>query len=448
MLRVMLVDDEALALEGLRLLIDWQAEGFSICAECSSASQALLAIPAALPDLIVTDIRMPGMDGLQLMELARENGFRGEFVVVSGYGDFDYAQRALQIGVSGYLLKPIESSEAAEVLEHVRDRLITREAIRIGRRTKTQQALALVLSGQTSAIDELPAGHCWRLATWGAPLPYEIVSTLLASFPDGIASSHIIEDKEFLVLQWPTSGPEPFLDTSTAILTNHHRKVMISGVCTSADQLPLQLDALMKRIEGISAYLPERIDALVKAIALRDMQACITQSANLERLCSACGTNTRACVRARLFSECASLLAIKPAMLQAFIEAQPNTIETISLEAIHRLAPEHSHISRRAIAWMEERLVERISLETVAEALGYNATYLGRVFREEQGLGFREWLNQRRIVYAADLLCSSDDALYAIAEQSGFKHYKRFLEHFKRHYGMPPDQYRRERKQR
>ena len=69
MLRVMLVDDEPLALEGLRLLIDWHAEGFSVCSECASASEALAALRKAKPDVIVTDIRMPGMDGLHLMSL-------------------------------------------------------------------------------------------------------------------------------------------------------------------------------------------------------------------------------------------------------------------------------------------------------------------------------------------------------------------------------------------
>jgi two-component system response regulator YesN len=108
MLKAMLVDDEPLALEGLRLLIDWGAEGFEVCAECADAKQALKLLPVARPDLIVTDIRLPGLDGLELMQAARQKGFEGQLVVVSGYNDFEYAKRALRIGVAGYLLKPVE----------------------------------------------------------------------------------------------------------------------------------------------------------------------------------------------------------------------------------------------------------------------------------------------------------------------------------------------------
>ena len=128
MLRVMLIDDEPLALEGLRLLIDWQSEGFQICGECASAKDALSMLRETKPNLIVTDIRMPGMSGLDLLDEARRVGFDGKFVIVSGYSDFQYAKQALQLGVAGYLLKPIEPADASAVLSHVRNKLINREA--------------------------------------------------------------------------------------------------------------------------------------------------------------------------------------------------------------------------------------------------------------------------------------------------------------------------------
>ncbi|HML49604.1 MAG TPA: response regulator, partial [Clostridia bacterium] len=80
MLRAMLVDDEPLALEGLELLIDWKKEGFSVCAACGSAREALSLLPQTRPHLIVTDIRMAEMDGMRLMDRARALGYAGAFL--------------------------------------------------------------------------------------------------------------------------------------------------------------------------------------------------------------------------------------------------------------------------------------------------------------------------------------------------------------------------------
>ena len=127
MLRVMLVDDEPMALEGLALLIDWKKEGFSVCASCNSGEAALGALETAKPHLIVTDIRMQDMDGLTFMANARKRGYDGAFIVASGYSDFEYAKKAMRLGVAGYLLKPIDPVEASQVLEQVRKELIDKE---------------------------------------------------------------------------------------------------------------------------------------------------------------------------------------------------------------------------------------------------------------------------------------------------------------------------------
>ena len=131
-----------------RLLINWQAEGFDICAECVNAAEALALLQDTKPDLIVTDIRMPGIDGLEMMVQARARGFGGEFVVVSGYGDFEYAQKALRIGVAGYLLKPVEPEEAGLVLENVRQRLVRREAAGSERFSQYQSGITALLADQ------------------------------------------------------------------------------------------------------------------------------------------------------------------------------------------------------------------------------------------------------------------------------------------------------------
>ncbi|WP_173275069.1 response regulator [Paenibacillus sp. NEAU-GSW1] len=132
MYSVLLVDDEPWAIEGLKMFIEWEQLGFRVTGVCENGVEALSAVRESMPDVIVTDIRMPQMDGLELIsQLQEEQGkSETEFVVLSAYGEFAYAKRAMQLGVHHYLLKPIIGEEAAEVLTQVRQRLDSRREAR------------------------------------------------------------------------------------------------------------------------------------------------------------------------------------------------------------------------------------------------------------------------------------------------------------------------------
>jgi len=110
---------------------------------------------------------------------------------------------------------------------------------------------------------------------------------------------------------------------------------------------------------------------------------------------------------------------------------------------IRLLAPTQDRVSDRVAEYVESRLAERLTLESVADALGYNATYLGRVFRDEQGEGFREWLANLRVERAAQMLRKSEESVLTIADRVGYPQYKRFLQHFKRRFHETPEVYRK-----
>ncbi len=117
MLKVLLVDDEPYMLEGLRIMVNWTSYGFTICGEASNGEDALEMIKLSNPDLVVTDIRMPVMDGLEFIRLSKERlRSSAKFVILSGYDDFTYAKRAMTYNVSDYLLKPLDSEEVEAVI--------------------------------------------------------------------------------------------------------------------------------------------------------------------------------------------------------------------------------------------------------------------------------------------------------------------------------------------
>jgi two-component system, response regulator YesN len=117
--KVFLVEDEITTREGIRENVDWRASGFELCGEASDGELALPLIETSQPDVVITDIRMPFMDGLQLSKIIREHMAWIKIIIISGYNDFQYAQTAIQLGVTEYLLKPVSVQDLQTVMNKV-----------------------------------------------------------------------------------------------------------------------------------------------------------------------------------------------------------------------------------------------------------------------------------------------------------------------------------------
>ncbi|PYE47656.1 response regulator transcription factor [Paenibacillus barcinonensis] len=127
MINVLIVDDEPFIRQGLLLLIDWNALGFQICGEASNGVQALECIRAVQPDLVISDIKMPEMDGMKLAKVIYEQyGGEMKMVLLSGFYEFEYAKQAIKYQVDDYILKPIVKDELLQVLEAFRDSFLER----------------------------------------------------------------------------------------------------------------------------------------------------------------------------------------------------------------------------------------------------------------------------------------------------------------------------------
>lgn len=117
MKKVLLVDDELFVRKGLISLIDWEKCGFQIEGETDNGEDALSMIKSLNPDLVITDIRMPVLDGLELIKsVVEEKELCPKFIIISGYNDFKYAQHAIRYGVQDFILKPIDKDEMEEAL--------------------------------------------------------------------------------------------------------------------------------------------------------------------------------------------------------------------------------------------------------------------------------------------------------------------------------------------
>ena len=122
MIKIFLVEDEIIIREAIHKMIPWESYGFEFAGEAKDGEMALPAIRSIRPDVLITDIKMPFMDGLALSKLVLKELPDTKIIIVSGYDDFEYARQAISLGVEQYLLKPVTKSAFIEVLEKSREK--------------------------------------------------------------------------------------------------------------------------------------------------------------------------------------------------------------------------------------------------------------------------------------------------------------------------------------
>ena len=174
MISVFLVEDEFVVREGMKKDVDWAGSGIRFLGEAADGELAYPLIQKLKPDIVITDIKMPFMDGLDLSRLIRKELPKTKIIILSGYGDFDYAKQAINIGVTDYLLKPISPEKLLEAVRHVadvvRDERGKEENLhRFEEEMKENETLARskyfdeVISGRLSSADIISKGQSQKI---------------------------------------------------------------------------------------------------------------------------------------------------------------------------------------------------------------------------------------------------------------------------------------------
>lgn len=170
MISVFLVEDEFVVREGMKKNVDWVGSNINFLGEAPDGELAYPLIQKLKPDIVITDIKMPFLDGLDLSRLIRKELPKTKIVILSGYGDFDYAKQAISIGVTDYLLKPISPEKLLEAVRHVagvirEERNKEENLRRFEEEMKENEDLARskyfdeVISGQLSSADIISKGQ-------------------------------------------------------------------------------------------------------------------------------------------------------------------------------------------------------------------------------------------------------------------------------------------------
>lgn len=173
-IKVFLVEDEMVIRRGIKNSSDWEKEGYIFCGEASDGELAYPMIIKEKPDILITDIRMPFMDGLELCKLVKEELPNIKILILSGYDEFDYAKEAIRLGVTEYLLKPISSGKLLEALNGVsesirrekEDKDLVRkymEEMRENTEHEKQKFFEQMIAGNLSMADALETGKKYEM---------------------------------------------------------------------------------------------------------------------------------------------------------------------------------------------------------------------------------------------------------------------------------------------
>ena len=154
MYKVIVIEDETMVRRGIVLTTDWAALGCVVVGEAANGEEGLEIAGRLSPDIIVTDVKMPRMDGVEMITRLRGQGSRSKFIILTAHSDFKYAQSALKLGVSDYLLKPLKDGDLEQAIRNILDQLEER-------RHEAGEESAPILSFYPPPRVNIPKANTW-----------------------------------------------------------------------------------------------------------------------------------------------------------------------------------------------------------------------------------------------------------------------------------------------
>ena len=506
-MNVLIVDDQRLSRAGIVKMIDWEAHGLRLAGECSNGVEALRMLDELEIDLVITDVRMPLLDGLGLIEQAKELYPGTAFLVISGYDDYAYVRKSIQLAVADYLLKPVDGDELNAQLELLIGKTRSeREKAEAQLRRTREQFLHLLLEGAYDRDGQL-------LADWTDIRPEKDGDAFAAAMFDCNEDKAALEarfrplaedcdiflirmrgDCYTLVAMGSAAAIEAFLPVLREELENR-AAYRLAGVGTAAPGIEALPDSASRAYDAymLQASLPQggrerpnepnRGEAADGAAVFplnsaweRDWLLLLRKGnlkAILGKLDELGGSGDSAPVgpewlesvypyiqlrgaremyEAGLIDEQAYEEAFGIAGKLPYVAGQERKRAIVAdyfarcLDTENRLqAKQLKEAVENAKAFIDANYRQPINLTDLALTSYMSPGYFSTLFRQHTGRNFLEYVAQLRIEHAKKLIAGDPDAKIGdIAVQCGYQDLKHFRKLFKRHTGVTPLQYKEE----
>jgi two-component system, response regulator YesN len=492
MLKAVIFDDEYIVLQGLQMMIDWSKYGIELVGTATNGYAAIDLVETHSPDIVLTDIRMPGLDGLQVVEKILAAAPEIICIVFSGFNEFAYVKKALQLGVSDYLEKPITIPMMEEALQRIHEKVQHQKNV-LSLEEKWEDSRNELLEKAT--LDLLLQGDAavpkwWKSFGEGA---MDIVGvTVLAlsekspELPnhDSYFSVYIRNGEEHLLvifhfqedttellkqlLYWPGehgisigSGrtyqnlSDVYKSYKEALQALRYGHFMEQGEWTRFEEIgenpniPGDLSELEESIifylrTGDKAGLFQQLNEFIGKIQSQRLNPDLIEREILKLIYLGMEVAKETGEDISKISQGNYLPHIEIRMLntkEKMFNWLNNQMELI-MDWFLRIRRDKKHEAvEKACVYIERNFSKDLTLQDVAEYVGMNPTYFSLLFKEEMKISYIKYLTKFRIERAKGFLLEGYKVA-DVSEKVGYHTYRHFSELFKKQVGVNPGQYR------
>lgn len=505
MLKVLIADDEPYVREGIKNIVPWEEIGFKVSGEGTDGDDTYNKICELNPDLVLIDIKMPGKIGLDVIKESVENGFKGKFVIISGYSDFQYAKVAIKYGVKSYLLKPIDEDElydiAIELKNEIEEEKNELRNIAVQKSYAKEYSLVQLMLGK-------PVDDYEEIVNYFNYSNYSVA--LILNYDYKTKNENLIELENCVkkkinniegieVCKVKNKVAILFCDInsnhSMNILNNINKEVnkylkgrmflTVGKSVKNVDEIILSYNSANDLMKARFLFLDEEILTTQKVSEVMKRGFLLEEMDIINRICTyveigECSkirellSNFKKLIQSKLYTEEQIKVLITKNCLDFYekikIDYQIEKSLTLDSEVIikeiynteslseiillleKRLLRLSQIISvntsdksiKRVVKYIEKNYYTDLKLELLAEVFNYNSAYLGKVFKSHTGMSFNTYLDTIRIEKAKNLLMEDKLKVYQVCEKVGYKNIDYFHSKFKKYVGVSPLNYKKQ----
>lgn len=471
MYRVIIVDDERWALVGIRKFLERGSDQFEVVFETTNPLEALDAICEQQPDLVFTDIRMPEITGIDLIEKARQRGSTADFVIISGFSEFAYAQQALRAGALDYLLKPLDIPNARGILAKIQKQLDTRH------RLDDMNLYGMLHSGNDDPTPHLqarlpqPLMPCWQIA---AVILKDDAAPVQLSLPSPCQSFWLqLGPHKFTYLINSDVGYRQQLYDACAAMEDQIVSCGLSPVVDSTDKL-----STLVRVAEFAIYdhfiypgiricdyqmpQPTKVFNIWQQLSkdlrtkhydhLKRSLMQLPEQFRLQRLTANDALSLWNLIAENIYTflpDSDALSDITPLRVHSLAD-KFDTMETMCQYLIAQLTQRdyqgdgsaNQHF-KQMLRFVEMHYMENLNLQSLCEQFYINVSYCCELFRRETQMTFTQYITNLRMEETKKMLRETTLPLKEICERIGYNDYFYFDKVFKKNVGCTPSEYRK-----
>lgn len=502
MRKILIVDDEKIERNGIRMLLQRMPEQLDIV-EAANGVEALKRLQETPVDIMLTDIKMPQMDGIELIGKIRERDSQIPIAIFSGYGEFDYAQKAIRYGVRNYILKPVKPQEFEDTIRRILRELEQRETDEARKKESSQYMyrhyLQMYLETGRDAYAQLLRNDQEHADLFG-----QIQCMMLLETEDSFVETHQAEleeklpvflgrklgflslDMNQMLLLFYKSASNNYMRIGATIREwlkqeyNMESYIAVSRIVKDSDSLPRLYTELENQLENkfyqldshIFGYDQEESEEQEEIRQKTDFQAMLQNNIRKREIPQLWDNYyklrqqiRRASMDSQMYIKFifAELIRdiyeqmqavgseeMKDAVEKVYQSGNLSSICEIIEECIHKF--EKSCLSgsgsarsdvERIRQYIQYHVDEDLRIDQLASRVYLSQTYLSYVFKKETGMTLSRYIRQCRMEKAKELLTTTDMKIVQICEKVGFSNVSYFCQSFREYTGMSPERFRK-----